>query len=60
MRFKLAAMGEFSTSILCTGQLLYEKNADFISLCSHDRSILLQNTIKYITGLGSCLIGHYI
>jgi hypothetical protein len=59
MRFKLAAVNEFYTSFLSGGQLLYEKNADVISLCSHDRSILLRNTIKYVAGLGTCLISRY-
>lgn len=60
MRFKLAALSEYLTSMLCTGQLLYERNADFISLCSHDRSILLHNTMKYVSGLGSCIITRHI
>jgi len=56
MRFKLAPVGDFYASFLGGAQLLYENNADFISLCSHDRSILLRNTMKYVAGIGSCLI----
>jgi len=49
----------FFTSITDASQFLYEKNADFISLCSHDRSILLHNTMKYVAGLGTCFITHH-
>ncbi len=59
MRFKLAPVGQFFTSITSAGQLLYEKNVDFISLCSHDRSILLHSSIKYVAGLGTCFITRY-
>jgi hypothetical protein len=59
MRFKLSTIGEFFTSLTCTGQLLYEKNADFNSLCSHDRLILLHNTMKYIGSLCSCHIARH-
>jgi hypothetical protein len=59
MRFKLAAVSEFYTAFLGGGQLLYEKNVDVTSLCPHDRSILLRNTIKYVASLGTCLIARY-
>ncbi len=56
MRFKLASIAEFSTSVTGVGQLFYEKNVEFTSLCSHDRSILLHKTMKYVSGLGTCFI----
>ena len=60
IRFKLTAVDGFFTSLMCTGQLLYEKNADFNSLCSHDRLILLHNTMKYVGGLCSCHIARHL
>jgi hypothetical protein len=56
MRFKLESVNEFVASITVAGQLLYEKNVDFISLRSHDRSVLLHNSMKYVAGLGACFI----
>ncbi len=56
MRFRLAPITELFTSIASAGQLLYEKNADFVSLCSHDRSLLLRNTFRYVASLGGCFI----
>ncbi len=56
MRFKLESVDKFFTSITTAGQLLYIKNVDFISLCSHDRSVLLHNSIACVTGLGACFI----
>jgi hypothetical protein len=58
-RFKIASVGQLFTSLLGQGQLLYEKNADFISLCPHDRSLVLHKTMKYVAGLGSCLVERY-
>ncbi len=56
MRFKLIPVAELLTLITGVGQLVYEKNLDFISLSSHDRSILLHKTMKYVSGLGTCFI----
>jgi len=56
MRFKLTPVVELLTLITGVGQLIYEKNLEFISLCSHDRSILLHKTMKYVSGLGTCFI----
>jgi hypothetical protein len=56
MRFKLAPVAEFFPSFVGVSELLYEKNADFVTLCSHDRSILLHNTMEYVTGLSTCFI----
>jgi hypothetical protein len=56
MRFKSAAVGEFFTSIIDASQLLYIKNTDFTSLCLHDRTILLHNTMEYVTALSTCFI----
>ncbi len=54
MRFKLASINDLFGSLLGGAQLLFEKNADFLSLCAHDRSLLLQNTMKQTAGLGVC------
>src|SRR5689334_1782155 len=54
MRFKSKPIGELLVSCVVSAQLLFEKNANFISLCSHDCSILLQNSMKRIGGL-SCI-----
>jgi len=59
MRFKTASVAEFLTSIVSEGQVLYERNADFTSICPHDRSLLLRNTVKYVAAIGSCLIARY-
>jgi len=56
MRFRLAPVREFFALIINESQFLYEKNADFISLCSHDRSILIQSTIKLVSSLGTCFV----
>jgi hypothetical protein len=56
MRFRLTPVREFFTLIVHESQFLYEKNADFISLCSHDRSILLNNTMKLVSGLGTSFV----
>ncbi len=56
MRFKLESVNEFVASITVAGQRLYEKNVDCIALRSHDRSVLLHNSMKYVAGLGACFI----
>jgi hypothetical protein len=59
IRFKIASVDKLFTSILSGTRDLYEKNVDFTSLCSHDRFILLHNTMKYVTGLGFCFIEYH-
>ncbi|CAF3682472.1 unnamed protein product, partial [Rotaria sp. Silwood1] len=41
-------------------QLLYKNNQDFLSLSANNRSVLLNNTIKYITDLSTNFICHLI
>jgi hypothetical protein len=56
MRFKLAPVAKFFTLFVDVSELLYKRNADFVNLCSHDRSVLLHNTMEYVTGLSTCFI----
>jgi len=56
LRFKYRSINEFLLSIFAKVQLLFEKNPDFISLYSHDRSILLYRQMKYITIISSSFI----
>ncbi len=60
IRFKLGPVNEFLTSCVAGAQVLFEKNANFVSLCSHDRSLLLHNTIKRVGGIGTCFTLHNI
>lgn len=46
LRFKSSALIEFFASTLQISPLLYLKNRDFLSLCSDDRSLLLQGTCR--------------
>ncbi|CAF3206419.1 unnamed protein product [Rotaria socialis] len=55
-RFKCAAIGEFIRQILHEGQLIYEKNGDFLSLCSQDRSTLIHTTVKHMSCFGGTFI----
>jgi len=48
LRFKCRSVNDFLSSIFAKAQLLFEKNPDFFSLYSHDRSILLHRQMKYI------------
>lgn len=56
MRYKSACVSQFVGSLIGGAQLLFEKNADFLSLSPHDRSLLLHGKLKYIGGLSLCLI----
>ncbi len=56
LRFKCGSINEFLLSIFAKVKLLFEKNPDFISLYSHDRSILLYRQMKYITIISSSFI----
>jgi hypothetical protein len=39
-------------------QLVFEKNRDLLSLSSHDRTILLRNTVEYTACIGGMFILH--
>ncbi len=56
LRFKCRSVNEFLSLLFAKVQLLFEKNPDFISLDSNDRSILLYRQIKYITIISSSFI----
>ncbi|CAF3806459.1 unnamed protein product [Rotaria sp. Silwood1] len=56
MRYKLSRINELFLSFINRSQYFYENNTHFISLCSHDRYILIHNTMKYVGGLSACFI----
>ncbi|CAF1410807.1 unnamed protein product [Rotaria sordida] len=49
LRFKSESMIEMIHMSYSGSELLYNKNQDFLSLSSHDRSNLLRSTMKYTT-----------
>ncbi|CAM4947978.1 unnamed protein product [Rotaria socialis] len=55
-RYKRTPVSQLILSLICRSQLFYENNTHFISVCSHDRSILVHNSMKYIGSLGACFI----
>ncbi len=59
MRFKLESVAELFTAINSAIPFFYEKNSDFISLCSYDRSILLHKSMKNVAALCTCFITHH-
>ena len=56
MRFKTATVDALTNAFLFSSQTLFERNADFRSLCSHDRSVLLRSTMKHTSGLGAVFL----
>jgi hypothetical protein len=56
LRFKCGPVREFVSSVISKAQLIFEKNRDFHSLCSHDRSILLRCQMKYVAIISSSFI----
>ncbi|CAF1413561.1 unnamed protein product [Rotaria sordida] len=59
MRYRLTRVNELILSFINQSQYFYETNSYFISLCSHDRRILVHNTMKYVGSLGACFIIHH-
>ncbi|CAF1327115.1 unnamed protein product [Rotaria magnacalcarata] len=55
-RYKRTSVSQLILSLIGRSQLFYENNTHFISLCSHDRSILVHSSMKYIGSLGACFI----
>jgi hypothetical protein len=55
-RFKTSPVSDMITSLMGGATLLFEKNADFLLLSSHDRSLLLHGRLKYIASLGCSFI----
>jgi hypothetical protein len=51
IRFKSGPVASFLTSTLNRAQTLFEKNQDFLDLCSHDRSVLLHTTATHVASL---------
>ncbi len=60
IRYKIASINELCTSLISGAQLLFEKNLDFLSLSSQDRSLLLHGKLKYLGGLGTCFILRHV
>ncbi len=58
LRYKLEPVGEFITFNMIRVQRIFEKNDDYLSLCSHDRSILLRNTVKHTGCIGGTFVLH--
>ena len=58
MRFKIHVVQDFLNDILSSVPRLFEKNLDYLSLSSIDRSRLLHKVIKQIAGLTLCFITH--
>jgi hypothetical protein len=56
LRFKCRSVNDFLSSLFAQAQLLFEKNPDFLSLNSNDRSILLHHQMKYIIIISSSFI----
>jgi hypothetical protein len=57
LRFRSSSVREFITLLISETQLLFRKNPDFLSLCSHDRSTLLHYSTKYKIILNASFIG---
>lgn len=57
-RFKVTPVNDFITSLVGTAHLLFEKNADFLSLSSFDRAHLLRGRVQYVGGIGACFLMH--
>lgn len=53
-RYKSAPVSQLIESLMGGGRLLFEKNADFVSLNVHDQSVLLHGKLKYVGGLSTC------
>ena len=56
MRCKTAAIDKLFESILCGVGLFFKSNQDFLSLCSHDRPILLRSAMENAGTCGSILV----
>ncbi len=56
LRFKTASLDTFFGSILNGIELFFKLNQNFLSLCSHDRSILLRCTMKNAGSFTAALI----
>lgn len=59
LRYKWTVMNELILSLIDQARLFFENNAYFITLCLHDRSILEQNSMKYIGTLRTCYLIHH-
>ena len=56
LRFKYSSVRHFILSLLSKTRLLLENNADFLSLCAHDRSTLLHTSTRSTTILSASFI----
>jgi hypothetical protein len=59
LRYKFQSVNKFVTENIIQVQRIVEKNGDYLSLSSQDRSILLRNTIKHIGCFGATFILHH-
>ncbi|UJR07777.1 hypothetical protein I4U23_012060 [Adineta vaga] len=48
LRFKYGSIQELVLLLMTRSQTFFEKNSNFLSLCTHDRTILLHRLTKYI------------
>lgn len=58
MRYKIEHVTAIAVSLASTGNILFEKNSDFLTLSSPIRSVLLQRTIKQVLACNSAFIAH--
>jgi hypothetical protein len=58
LRYKPGPVGEFIASNMSRVQRIFEKNRDYLSLSTHDRSILLRNTVKHTRCFDGTFILH--
>ena len=56
IRFRWSSVRDILSSLVAGAQQLFEKNKDFLSLSSHDRSLVLQQSIQYTGALGAAII----
>ena len=55
-RFKSDSVCLLISSVFGQAQVLFDRNLDFLSLCSHDRSLLLHRQMKYASIISSTFI----
>ena len=56
LRFKVASIYDIFRVILGQVQEFFQSNLEFLSLCAHDRSILLRYSTENIASLGAILV----
>ncbi|UJR23911.1 hypothetical protein I4U23_026883 [Adineta vaga] len=56
LRYRYSAVSEFFTSMMNQIQCVFEKNRDFLSLSTNDRTILLRITAEYTSSIGGIFL----